>query len=109
MGSHIINEQYIVVAENLSFVKVLGLVAESIQKPSPNKPLKPWMVFTGWIYQSMASSLFGTKKLISREDYKSLFKHSYYSSAKLKSEFSFEYTPTREVILGTGKIFRKEH
>jgi nucleoside-diphosphate-sugar epimerase len=109
MGSNIKNEQYIVVAENLSFTEVLGLVAESIQKPSPKKPLKPWMVFIGWIYQSIANFLFGTKKLISREDYKSLFKHSFYSSAKLKSEFSFKYTPIRKVILETGKNFRKAH
>lgn len=109
MGSNIQNEQYIVVAENLSFTEVLGLVAESIQKPSPKKPLKPWMVFIGWIYQSIAKLLFGTKKLINPEDYKSLFKHSFYSSAKLKSELSFEYTPIEEVILETGKIFRKEH
>ena len=109
MGSNIQNEQYIVVAENLSFTEVLGLVAESIQKPSPKKPLKPWMVFTGWIYQSMANFLFGIKRLISREDYKSLFQHSFYSSEKLKSEFSFEYTPIKEVILETGKIFRKKH
>ena len=109
MGSNIQNEQYIMVAENLSFKEVLGLVAESIQKPSPKKPLKPWMVFIGWIYQSFANFLFGTKKLINPEDYKSLFKHSFYSSAKLKSEFSFEYTPIRKVIIETGKIFRKEH
>jgi len=109
MGSNIQNEQYIMVAENLSFTEVLGLVAGSIQKPSPKKPLKPWMVYIGWIYQSFANSLFGTKKLITREDYKSLFKHSFYSSAKLKSDFSFKYTPIKEVILETGKIFRKEH
>lgn len=109
MESNIQNEQYIVVAENLSFRDVLGLVAESIQKPSPKKRLKPWMVFIGWIYQSIANFLFGTKKLIAREDYRLLFKHSFYSSAKLRSEFPFQYTPIREVILKTGKIFRKEH
>jgi len=109
MGSNIQNEQYIVVAENLSFTEVLGFIAESIQKPSPKKPLKPWMVFIGWIYQSIANFLFESKKLIAREDYKSLFKDSFYSSAKLKSEFPFEYTPIKKVILETGKIFRKEH
>lgn len=109
MESNIQNEQYIVVAENLSFRDVLGLVAEGIQKPSPKKRLKPWMVFIGWMYQSVANFLFGTKKLIAREDYKSLFKHTFYSSAKLRSEFPFQYTPIREVILKTGKIFRKEH
>jgi len=108
MGSNIQNEQYIVVAENLSFTEVLGLVAESIRKPSPKKQLKPWMVFIGWVYQSIANFLFGTKKIITREDNKLLFKHSFFSSAKLKSEFTFEYKPIKEVILETGKIFRKK-
>ena len=109
MQSTIQNEQYIVVAENLSFEEVLGLVAESIQKPSPKKTLKPWMIFIGWIYQSATNLLFGTKRFLKKEDYKLLFEHSFYSSEKLKSEFEFEYTPIREVILKTGEKFRKEH
>lgn len=109
MQSNIQNEQYIVVAENKSFKEVLDLVAESIQKPAPKKPLKPWMVFIGWMYQSVLGFLFGTKRLITREDTKLLFQNSFYSSEKLKSEFDFEFTPIREVILNTGKQFREEH
>lgn len=109
MRSNIKNEQYIVVAENMSFKEVMDLVAESIQKPSPKKSLKPWMVFMGWIYQWATSSLFGTKKSINKEASKVLFEHSFYSSAKLKSEFEFEYTPIRDVILKTGKNYMKEH
>lgn len=109
MQSNIQNEQYIVVAENLSFKKVLDLAAKSIQKPSPKKLLKPWMVFIGWMYQSIAGFLFGTKRQITREDHKLLFQHSFYDNMKLKLEFSFQYTPIREVILKTGQQFRKEN
>ena len=109
MLSNIQNEQYIVVAENLSFKEVLDLVAESIQKPAPKKPLKSWMVFIGWMYQSVAGFLFGTERLITREDTKLLFQQSFYKNEKLKSEFDFDYTPIREVIFKTGEQFRKEH
>ena len=109
MESNIQNEQFIVVSENLNFTEVLSLIAESIQKPSPKIPLKPWMVYMGWIFQYITHFFFGTKKVISREDYKSLFRKSFYNNSKLKSVFSLEFTPINEVISETGKIFRKKH
>ena len=108
MESSIKNEQYIVVAENLEFKKVLEMIAESIQKPAPKKPLKPWMVFIGWIYQYSAGILFGKKRQIAKKDVKALFAHTFYSNQKLVSEFNFRFTPVQESIRQTGKIFREQ-
>lgn len=108
MESSAINEQYIVVAENLKFKKVLEMIAESIDKPAPKRQLKPWMVFIGWIYQSLAGIFFGKKRQISKKDIKSLFAHTFYSNQKIVSEFDFKFTPVKEVILQTGKIFREK-
>ena len=106
MDSSTKNEQYIVVAENLKFKKVLEMIAKSIDKPAPKRPLKPWMVFIGWIYQSIAGMLFGKKRQIAKKDIKALFAHTFYSNQKLVSEFNFKFTPIQDVIHQTGKIFR---
>lgn len=107
MNSSVKNEQYIVVAENLSFREVLREVAKSLQKPEPKKELKPWMVYIGWIFQSIAS-LFGREKLISKGDHKSLFEHTYYSAEKIEEELNFKFTPLSEVIKETGKLYKKD-
>lgn len=108
MDSSIVNEQFIVVSENLSFKNILEWVAESLQKKAPQTSLKPWMVFIGWIFQSTANMLWGAKKQLSKNDYKSLFKHSYYSNEKIREKLGFSFTPVKRVIMETGAFFRKE-
>ncbi len=109
MDSSIENEQFILVSENLSFKSVLALVAESIHEKSPKNPLKPWMVVIGWIYQSFANMLWGAEKQLSKNDYKSLFQHSYYSNEKVQEKIGFSFSPMNEVIKETGEIYRKEY
>jgi dihydroflavonol-4-reductase len=106
MNSKIINEQFIVIAENISFRKVLDLVAASLDKPAPQKQLKPWMVYAGWIFQSI-SAWFGGKKLIRKGDHRSLFEDTYYSNDKIKEQLDFQFTPVEEVIKETAEYYKK--
>ncbi|HSI70686.1 MAG TPA: NAD-dependent epimerase/dehydratase family protein [Gillisia sp.] len=106
MNSEIKNEQFIVISENLSFKKVLELVAASLNKPAPKKPLQPWMVYIGWIFQSV-SALFGGKKLIRKGDHKSLFEDTYYSNEKIKEKLNFKFIPVKEVIMETGSYYKR--
>lgn len=108
MESNIENEQYIVVSENLKFREVLEMVAESLNKPAPKIALKPWMIKIGWLYQYMASAIFGSKRQLTRKDSKTLFAHTFYSNEKIKSDLSLKFTPVKKVIEITGEIFRKE-
>ena len=108
MDSSVQNEQYILVAENLSFKEILGKVAAQLGKQPPKRDLKPWMVFIGWLFQTIASALFGVKKQISRRDHKTLFEHSFYNNTKVKEEFSFNFQPIEDVIKETALIFKKE-
>lgn len=105
MESSTKNEQFILVAENLEFKTVLEMIAESIDKPAPKRALKPWMVFIGWIYQSIMGNLFGKKRQITKKDTKALFRHTFYSNQKFISRFNFKFTPVQETIRQTGKIF----
>lgn len=108
MNSEIINQQYIVIAENTSFETVFETVAKSFNKRPPQKKLKPWMVFLGWIYQSLGYYLWGGKKQISRGDHKSLFECNLYSNEKIKKAFNYNFTPMEEVIYKTAKIYENE-
>lgn len=107
MKSSIENEQFIVVAENLKFSRVLQMVAESLGKPAPGNSLKPWMVSLGWIFQLISNRLFGTKKLLNRHDRKRLFEDTYYSNRKIIETFNLKFTPVKEAIKETAEIYRK--
>ncbi len=109
MNSEIENEQFLLISENKSFKDVLELVAKSLQKKPPEKSLKPWMIYLGWIYQSISSTLWGAKKILSRTDAKTLFEHSFYNTYKIRNSLKFEFIPIAEVIKEAGLIFQKEH
>lgn len=102
------NEQYIVVAENLSFHDILDQVALNLHQPLPKRKLRPWMVVAAWSYQSLTQILFGKKKQLRLEDRKSLFQKEYYSNEKLRSKLSYEFLSIKEVIRQTAELFRKE-
>ncbi|MDT0675136.1 NAD-dependent epimerase/dehydratase family protein [Autumnicola musiva] len=102
------NEQYLLVAENLSFREVLCLTAGSLDKNPPSIELKRWMVFTGWIFQTFGS-LFGFKKQITRDAVKTLFDEWHFSNKKIKNDLDFTFTPIADSVLKTGKIFKNEN
>lgn len=108
MNSTIYNEQYILVAENLSFREIFNFIAHNFGKKPPSRPLKPWMVFTGWIFQTVTSFLFGAKKQINKNDYKSLFQNAYYSNTKVIKDFKVEFQPVKKVIEESVAHYKKE-
>ncbi|MCF4100278.1 NAD-dependent epimerase/dehydratase family protein [Gillisia sp. M10.2A] len=105
--SSIENEQYILVSENKSFKEVLDITAKSLNKRLPEKQLKPWMVWLGWVFQSIRKIIFRTARQISKRDHKTLFEDNYYSNDKIKRELAFEFTPITTVIKETGSIYKR--
>ncbi len=108
MNSSIVNEEFILVSENLSFRKIINMTARSLGKSEPSKELKPWMVFVGWISEK-SLSLFGRKRRLTRQSIKGLYEESYYSSDKIKEQMDAEFERMEPVIERTGKIFRKKN
>ncbi|GHA44705.1 NAD-dependent epimerase [Salinimicrobium marinum] len=106
MESSIVNEEFIMVSENLSFQEVINMTARSLDKPAPTRKLKPWMVFFGWISEKSLSFL-GRKRQLTRQSVKSLFEETFYSNEKIKEQLNFRFESIEQVIERTGKIFRK--
>ena len=107
MDSPIENEQFLLVSENLSFRRVLELVAESLKKPAPSRRLKPWMVSLGWA-GGLLFAPFGYKRKITRDSITGLFADSFYDSSKVMKELDLQFESMESVIARTGEAFRKE-
>ena len=107
MNSPLQNEQYLLVAENLSFRKILEMVAGSLKKPAPKRKLKPWMVFLGWA-GGLFLAPFGFRRQLTRDSIRGLYSDSYYDSSKVIAELEYQFEKTEAVIALTGEAFRKE-
>ncbi|MDR6299453.1 SDR family oxidoreductase [Mesonia maritima] len=109
MQSDLQNERFIIISENLSFKEVLQQIAVSIHKPKPTKRLHSWMVFLGWIFQSLGKFFFNTKKELTSRSIKAISSRSYYSNEKVKEKLNYEFQPIEKVIQKTGKEFISEN
>lgn len=108
MRSPVQNQQYILVSENLSFRKIFDLTAETLNKPCPDKELKPWMVTIGWVSQKILS-IFGQKeRRLTRQSRKNLYEQSFYTSEKIRKELHFRFEHIDKVIIKTGLCFKSD-
>jgi len=108
MNSSIKNEQFIIVAENLSFEKVFKEVAVNMNKSKPSKKLRKWMIAVGWIFQKIGG-WFGMKRQITRDSINGLYEETYFNNSKLKSKLNFEYTSMNKVLADTSEIYKREN
>ncbi len=102
------NEEFIVISENLSFKNVFSMTAKSLGKPAPSKKLKKWMIFTGWLWQEISGLFTNKEKQLEMRSQKTLFEHTFYSSAKLKQQLDFKFEPIQEVIEKSATSFQKD-
>lgn len=107
MNSEIKNEKYIIVSENINFREVMTGIARDLNKPSPKKKLKKWMLWVGWIGMK-AGSIFGIKRQITTSTIKTLFEDARYSNKKIKKELDYEFIPIDKVISKTAAIYKEE-
>ncbi|MAW96815.1 MAG: NAD-dependent epimerase [Leeuwenhoekiella sp.] len=106
MQSSIKNERYILVGDNLKFKDFFQKIAETFGVQPPSKMLKKWQLELAWRLDWLAG-LFGKKRKLFRNTARSAYSKSVYSSAKLKEELNFEYTPLSETLNRVARHFNR--
>lgn len=98
MNSNIKNEQYILVAENISFKNILTKFAILFGKKPPTKKLPKGIMFFLSNLDWVGSKLFGIKRRFVRSNIRSMYKKSYYDNSKIKQELNFKFTELEETL-----------
>ena len=102
MNSTIVSERFTVVAENLTFKKVIFLIAENLNAKKPKIEAKPWMTAIGWRLDLFISTIFRTKRKLSKYSANSLHSSDFISNEKIKnpevSGLNFEFQSIDSVI-----------
>lgn len=106
MESTIVNERFIIAAENYSYQKILTLMAEGFGKPKPNIHASPFMLEIIWRLDKIRSLLSGTSPLLTRETARTSGKCYLYSSEKIRKKLSFEFIPLEGSIAEHCKKFK---
>ncbi len=103
------NERYIAVAENLSYYQLFSWIAEALHKRPPTLPIPASMAYAlGWTMEKL-HKLFGLPALITRETARTSSQAFRYDGSKLTSLTGQPYTPIRDVITETARVFLQSH
>ncbi|MAO07283.1 MAG: NAD-dependent epimerase [Alteromonas sp.] len=106
MNSSITQERFVVVAENLSYQKLLTLLAKAFGNPPPTKKIsKRVLLFlssTDWFF----SKFFGRKRSLLKATVRSLFTHSSYDASKIKETLSVDFIPMEKTMDRIAKAYK---
>lgn len=98
MKSNRFNERFTVISENLTFKKVIFLIADNLNITKPKTEAKPWMTSIGWRIDWLVATVFRTKRKLSKYNANSLHSTDYISNKKIKNALNFEFQSIESVV-----------
>ncbi|MCS7297384.1 MAG: NAD-dependent epimerase/dehydratase family protein [Bacteroidia bacterium] len=103
-------ERYILVAENWRYQQLFSEIAYCLQKRPPRLPIpKALAVSVGWTMEHIGR-WFGLPAAVTRETARTSSSDFLYDGSKITRTYSeFQYTPLREVIQETAKMFLSQY
>lgn len=93
MESSIINEKFIVNAQNMSYKAFFHCIAKNMNKRPPEKVIRPWMLSALWRVCAIYAFFTGTEPLISRFSAKTASRKHAYSNDKIKMALDYVFLP----------------
>ena len=108
MQSDIINERYILIAENLSFKTFQYKVAKLLNVKPPRKEAKPWLLSLAWRLDWLSNKLLRKRRSLSKQTAKSAVSITKYDNSKLKNALGFEFKTVDESINEVCRLYLKD-
>lgn len=109
MDSSLINQRYIVVAENSSFKRLLVKLAHYLGKKKPTKQLSYWQLQIGRIGDMLLSLFTGSPRRITKNSIKSLKYRDNYDNQKIKKALNFKFEGLDETLRFCCEKFKEEN
>lgn len=109
MKSDISSERFTISAEDVSYERLLKLIAQNLNKPEPSIAAKPWMSELSWRLLRISSFFTGKPPTLTKATARSSQKISRLSNQKIKNSIQFEFTSIEETIAKTAEQFLIEN
>jgi dihydroflavonol-4-reductase len=108
MHSSIVNENFILVSENLSFKDFQLKVAKALNVNAPQKEAKPWLLNIVWRLDWLNHKLFGKRRVLSKQSAKSAISVTKYDNSKISNTLNFEFKPIENSINEVSSLYLKD-
>ena len=98
MNSDISNERFLCIGENSSFINMLSIVAQKMNKKAPSIKVSKLLMKISWIISGIISKLIGKKPVITKETANSAFSTTIYDASKVKKSLNFQFISLEDSI-----------
>jgi len=92
MLSDIINQRYILVAENTNFKTVMDKIAETFKTQKPSIKVGKFLLYVIWLFQSVVSLIKPIKRQVTLNTIKKINSNRIFDNRKSKEELNWNYT-----------------
>ena len=107
MKSDVLNERFILVAENISQKELLSKIATSIGIKPPNIPLRKWFLYCAFVFEKIFKIIGIRKNFLSIALIEILTSNQKYEGSKICGAINFHYTNIDETIKRIGTSYRR--
>lgn len=107
MTSKIINERFVLVAENWTYKKFLQALAKSVNKKVPEKIASQSILNVVWKLDWLNHKITGKRRRLTKHIANSLSTETYYSSDKIKKALDYEFKAVDKTIISVGQAYQK--
>ncbi len=108
MLSDIINEQFILAGENMSYKDLISHLAVSLGVSSPNRFVPKWKLDVLRKLDWLSSKITGNRRRLLRSTVNSMYKQAYFDGSKISKCIDFKYTTGDETLRRVGENYRKD-
>ena len=108
MGSEIVNEQFIVVSENITYKKLIQNIIGVVGGKKELKEVKRWQLLCYLQIDKLLSFISGRKRSVFKANINSAFKQLNYDASKIKKAVGVEFISVKESIEKTGSFFNRK-
>ncbi|NQY28640.1 MAG: NAD-dependent epimerase/dehydratase family protein [Flavobacteriaceae bacterium] len=105
MNSEIVNEQFIVVSENVSYKELVQKVSKSIGCKKELKEIKRWQLLCYLQIDKLVSFISGRKRSVFKANINSAFKQLEYDASKIKKAVGVEFISVKESVENTACFY----
>ncbi|MEE4256780.1 MAG: NAD-dependent epimerase/dehydratase family protein [Bacteroidales bacterium] len=109
MESNIVNEKFIISAENIAYRETMGLIADGLGKRRPSIKVNPAMALLARYFFKIKSLLTGTHPIVSKETARTAMLVHRYSNEKFVKASKMSFIPVRDTIRNICDIYTKNN
>lgn len=108
MESNILNRRFVLNSENISYEKLLGLIAQELGVKPPKIKATKFLSGIAWRLEKIRSLITGSTSIITKETARTALSKYFYSNERICKELNYKFIPVDQSIRDTAILFLKD-